>query len=105
MAPAGKTHIVAEYFCFQRDGIWNAGDDELAALTVKHLCRMGFITEREVIGSCVVRVPRAYPLFDIDYRRNSDKVMAYLKRFRNLQIIGRGGMFRYHNMDHAMGSG
>jgi len=105
MAPAGKTHIVAEYFCFQGDSIWNAGDEELTALTVKHLCRMGFIKEQEVIGSCVVRVPRAYPLFDIDYRRNSDKVMDYLKRFRNLQVIGRGGMFRYHNMDHAMGSG
>jgi len=105
MAPAGKTHIVAEYFCFQGDGIWNAGDEELAALTVKHLCRMGFITEREVIGSCVVRVPRAYPLFTVDYRKHADKVLDYLGRFRNLQVIGRGGMFRYHNMDHAMGSG
>jgi protoporphyrinogen oxidase len=105
MAPAGKTHIVAEYFCFQGDGVWSARDEAVTAGTVKHLCRMGFITEREVIGSCVVRVPRAYPLFNIDYRKNSDKVMAYLKRFRNLHVIGRGGMFRYHNMDHAMGSG
>jgi protoporphyrinogen oxidase len=105
MAPAGKTHIVAEYFCFQGDGIWKAGDEELTALTVKHLSRMGFITEREVIGSCVVRVPRAYPLFTVNYRKHADKVLDYLGRFRNLQIIGRGGMFRYHNMDHAMGSG
>lgn len=105
MAPAGKTHIVAEYFCFQGDAIWNSGDEELAALTAKHLCRMGFIREHEVINSCVVRVPRAYPLFDLDFRRNSDTVMDYLKRLRNLQVIGRGGMFRYHNMDHAMGSG
>ena len=105
MAPAGKTHIVAEYFCFQGDGIWNAGDEAITALTTKHLCSMGFIKEQEVIGSCVIRVPRAYPLFNIDYRKNSDKVMDYLKRFRNLQVIGRGGMFRYHNMDHAMGSG
>ncbi len=105
MAPAGKTHIVAEYFCFQGDGIWNASDEELTAGTVKHLSRMGFITEREVIGSCVVRVPRAYPLFTVNYRKYADKVLDYLGRFRNLHVIGRGGMFRYHNMDHAMESG
>ncbi|MHB8843655.1 MAG: FAD-dependent oxidoreductase [Nitrospirota bacterium] len=105
MAPAGKTHIVAEYFCFRGDSIWNTGDADLTAMTVRHLCRMGFITEAEVIGSCVVRVPRAYPLFTIDYRKHADAVLDYLGRFRNLHVIGRGGMFRYHNMDHAMGSG
>jgi protoporphyrinogen oxidase len=105
MAPAGKTHVVAEYFCFQGDVIWNAGDEAITALTTKHLCRMGFIKEQEVIGSCVVRVPRAYPLFTVDYRKHAYTVLGYLGRFRNLQVIGRGGMFRYHNMDHAMGSG
>lgn len=105
MAPEGKTHIVAEYFCFQGDGIWNASDAAISNLTVEHLCRMEFIDRREVIGSCVVRVPRAYPLFQVGYREHYETIMDYLKRFRNLHVIGRGGMFRYHNMDHAMESG
>ena len=105
MAPQGKTHLVAEYFCFQKDSIWKASDEAITDSTVDHLCRMGFIDRREVIGSCVVRVPRAYPLFQVGYQEHYETIMNYLKRFRNLHVIGRGGMFRYHNMDHAMESG
>ena len=105
MAPQGKTHLVAEYFCFQKDSIWQASDEAITDSTVEHLCRMGFIQEREVIGSCVIRVPRAYPLFHVGYQQHYETIMDYLKRFKNLHVIGRGGMFRYHNMDHAMESG
>ncbi len=105
LAPQGKTHIVAEYFCFQQDAVWKASDEEITASTVEHLARMGFIRKHEVIGSCVVRVPRAYPLFHVGYEQHYATCMDYLKQFKNLQVIGRGGMFRYHNMDHAMESG
>jgi len=105
MAPPGKTHLVAEYFCSQQDSIWKASNEAITDSTVEHLCRMGLINRREVIGSCIVRVPGAYPLFQVGYREHYEKIMEYLKRFRNLHVIGRGGMFRYHNMDHAMESG
>ena len=105
LAPKGKTHIVAEYFCFQEDAIWKASDEAITASTVEHLERMGFINRSEVIGSCVARVPRAYPLFHVGYEQHYATCMDYLKQFKNLQVIGRGGMFRYHNMDHAMESG
>lgn len=105
LAPEGKTHIVAEYFCFQQDDIWQASDEAITSSTVEHLARMGFINRHEVIGSCVVRVPRAYPLFHVGYERHYAACIDYLKQFSNLHVIGRGGMFRYHNMDHAMESG
>jgi len=105
MAPAGKTHLVAEYFCFQNDKIWSATDRELTDLTVGHLARLGFFNPREVIGSCVVRVPRAYPLLDTYYRGHHNTIMDYLRGFSNLQVIGRGGTFQYLNMDHAIASG
>jgi protoporphyrinogen oxidase len=66
---------------------------------------MGFIRSDEVIDSCVIRVPKAYPLFEIGYTEHYEKILRYLKNFKNLHIAGRGGMFRYHNMDHAMESG
>ena len=105
LAPEGKTHLVAEYFCFQGDDLWNASDDALAALTVQQLANLGLIEPREVIGSCVVRVPRAYPLLDTEYRVHHGRIMDYLRRFSNLQAIGRGGTFQYLNMDHAIASG
>jgi protoporphyrinogen oxidase len=54
---------------------------------------------------CVLRVPKAYPLFEVGYTEHYNRIVSYLQKYRNLHIIGRNGMFRYHNMDYAMESG
>ena len=59
----------------------------------------------EVIDSLVLRVPNAYPIFEIGYDGDRRKICDYLRSFENLQVIGRGGKFQYFNMDHAMESG
>lgn len=105
MAPAGKTLLVTEFFSFRGDEIWSASDETLTDTTVENLERLGFIKASEVVGSRVVRVPRAYPLFDIGYRKYCDEIQGYLRGFDNLYIAGRCGMFRYYNMDHAIDSG
>ena len=101
----GKTHLVCEYFCFKDDDIWSSGDEELGSLTVKSLESLGFIKDGDVIDSCVVRVPRAYPLFEVGYAEHYERILRYLDNFRNLHISGRNGMFRYYNMDYAIESG
>lgn len=105
MAPKGKTHIVAEYFCFEGDDTWKKNDAELIKDTIRGLEQLGFIKSNEVIDSAVIRVPKAYPLFEIGYREHYDKIIKYLERFKNLHIAGRGGMFRYYNMDDVMETG
>jgi protoporphyrinogen oxidase len=105
MAPEGKTAVVTEYFSFRGDGLWNTDDDTLVDVTVRDLVALGFISKREVIGGAVVRVPGAYPLFDVGYKKACNTIYDYLGRFENLHLAGRGGMFRYYNMDHAMESG
>lgn len=105
MAPDGKTLIVIEYFSFVGDEIWNKDDGQLVDMTVTGLEGLGFIKKHEVIEGSVVRVPKAYPLFEVGYRPLCDKLYDYLGRFRNLHVAGRSGMFRYYNMDHAIESG
>jgi protoporphyrinogen oxidase len=105
MAPEGKTLLVAEHFCSRGDRAWGMGDEELTGTTVAHLADLGFIAPREVIDSVVLRVPHAYPLFEVGYQRHCDTVCDYLSRFENLHVTGRGGMFTYMNMDHVMASG
>ncbi len=105
MAPEGKTHVVTEFFCFKGDKIWNSTDEELTAITVKNLGKLGFFNESEVIDSCVVRAAKAYPLMEVGYREHYEKILGYMKNFKNLHIIGRGGLFKYYNMDRAMESG
>lgn len=104
MAPEGKTLLVMEYFCFRGDDVWNADDDTLAASTLASLEGLGLVRKREVIDSLVLRIPNAYPIFEIGYDRDRRKISDYLESFENLRVIGRGGMFQYFNMDHTMES-
>ena len=105
MAPAGKTHIVAEYFCFKNDNIWNSTDEELTSMTVKHLEKLGLIIKEDVFDSCIVKVAKAYPVFEVGYNEYYSKILNYLDNFKNLHITGRTGMFKYYNIDHAIESG
>jgi protoporphyrinogen oxidase len=105
MAPPGKTTLVMEFFSFKGDAVWNMTDERLTDLTVDNLVRLGFIARQEVLDSTVVRVPKAYPLFEVGYRKHADALLDYLGRFSNLHIAGRSGMFRYYNMDVAIQSG
>jgi len=105
MAPKGKTLLVTEHFCFRGDDTWSASDEDLAERTITHLADLGFIKKHEVIDKVILRIPRAYPLFEVGYTEQHAKICDYLDRYRNLRLIGRGGMFRYYNMDHAMESG
>lgn len=105
MAPAGKTLLVTEHFCFRGDDYWRAEDDDLVETTVASLAGLGLVRRRDVIDGVVVRVPNAYPIFEVGHEDNRRKICDYLDGFANLRVIGRGGMFRYFNMDHAMESG
>jgi protoporphyrinogen oxidase len=105
MAGKGRTVLVAEYFCFEGDEVWTAGNEELVDTTAAYLEELGFIDREEAGEGCVVRVPKAYPLFEVGYMEHMHVIDRYLGRFHNLHPIGRGGLFRYYNMDHAIESG
>ncbi len=105
MAPAGQTCVVAEYFCFRGDDTWNSSDADLARQTVTHLKRTGVLGDAQVTAYRVIRVPDAYPLFEVGYHERCEIIYRYLDEFDNLILAGRGGMFRYYNMDTAIASG
>ncbi len=105
MAPRGKTLLVLEFFSFEGDVMWDADDRTIADIGIDHLEQLGLIKRSDVIDSVVVRVPKAYPLFEVGYEKYFNEIAAYLAGFENLHSAGRSGMFRYYNMDHAMESG
>lgn len=105
MAPEGKTLLVAEFFCFRGDDVWNSSDGRLIEETVNGLEALGFIRPEEAMDGWVLRVPKAYPLFEVGYEKHCGLILQYLRGFGNLQIAGRSGSFSYQNMDHAIRSG
>ena len=92
-----------EYFCFEGDGLWSAADEELIALATAELATLGLVDPTQVVGGKVVRQEKAYPVYDDAYRANVDVLRRELEeRYSTLHLVGRNGMHRYNNQDHAM---
>jgi protoporphyrinogen oxidase len=92
-----------EYFCFEGDGLWSALDDDLIALATKELATLGLADPATVVGGRVVRQEKAYPVYDDAYRTNVEEMRRELEaRYPTLHLVGRNGMHRYNNQDHAM---
>jgi protoporphyrinogen oxidase len=103
MVPAGMTCLGLEYFCFEGDGLWTAPDDELIALARREIAKIGLVAEGDVVDGCVVRQPKAYPVYDEEYRDHVAMIRLDLERsFPSLHLVGRNGMHKYNNQDHAM---
>ena len=92
-----------EYFCFEGDGLWAAPDDDLIALAKDEIGKIGLIDPKDVVDACVVRQQKAYPVYDDAYQANVEAVRADLEAsFPTLHLVGRNGMHKYNNQDHAM---
>jgi protoporphyrinogen oxidase len=97
-----KTCLGLEYFCFEGDGLWTMSDEELIELGKTELEALGLARASEVEGGSVVRMLKAYPVYDSTYRESLDTVRRFLAGMTNLQLVGRNGMHKYNNQDHAM---
>jgi protoporphyrinogen oxidase len=92
-----------EYFCFEHDGLWDSSDSDLIELARRELIKIGLAKEGDLIDGCVVRQKKAYPVYDDDYARHVAIVRQELDdRYPNLHLVGRNGMHKYNNQDHAM---
>jgi protoporphyrinogen oxidase len=102
--PHGTT-LGMEYFCSKDDALSTMSDEELSALAVSELDRLGLGKNNRITDSFVVRQPKAYPVYDDGYRERVRIIRRFLETFENLQTIGRNGMHHYNNMDHSMLTG
>lgn len=92
-----------EYFCFEGDGLWSMADQDLIDLAARELAILGLVSAEQVIGGAVVRQEKAYPVYDGDYADHVAAMRAELEAAHpSLHLVGRNGMHRYNNQDHAM---
>jgi protoporphyrinogen oxidase len=100
------TVLGLEYFCSEDDALWSSTDAQLIELAKDELATLGLADKTRVVDGAVVRQPKAYPLYDHDYRTHVAKVREFLElEAPNLQVAGRNGMHKYNNHDHAMMTG
>jgi protoporphyrinogen oxidase len=93
--------IGMEYFCHEGDGLWTMTDDALIEKAGRELESLGLAEASSVIGGKIIRQPKAYPVYDGEYREALDTIAAWIDGLENFQSVGRNGMHRYNNQDHS----
>jgi len=92
-----------EYFCFEGDGVWTSPDADLIALASRELVQLGLAEAADIKDGCVVRQKKAYPVYDESYLDHVAVVRREIDaRYPGLHLVGRNGMHKYNNQDHAM---
>ncbi len=100
---ASKTCLGLEYFCFEGDGLWTSSDEELVNLASKDLMKLKMCKPEEILTGFVVRQPKAYPVYDDEYKMHVRTIRDCLEaNASNMQLVGRNGMHHYNNQDHSM---
>ncbi len=104
MVKEGRTCLGLEYFVNEGDAMWTRADDDLIEQGTRELAHLGLISDPEKVeAGYVVRMPKAYPVYDDLYQANVDTMRAWLAvNAGNVYPCGRNGMHKYNNQDHSM---
>ena len=102
MVVPGTTCLGVEYFCFEGDDVWEMSSEDAVEMAKNEMAKIGLIDPDKVIDGVKVRVPKAYPTYDLEYEEAVETIREYLSGFENLQACGRNGLHRYNNQDHSM---
>jgi protoporphyrinogen oxidase len=99
----GRTCLGLEYFVFEGDDMWTAADADLIELGKRELAALGLVDPAKVETGYVVRMPKAYPMYDATFKDNVDILRRWIEEnAANVHPVGRNGMHRYNNQDHSM---
>ncbi len=100
MVKEGYTCLGLEYFVFEGDQLWSMEDDALIAFATEEITRIGLIPPHVVEEGYVVRVPKAYPVYDAGYAERVEIIREWLSSdVPNAHPVGRNGMHRYNNQE------
>ncbi|PIN77168.1 hypothetical protein COV15_02915 [Candidatus Woesearchaeota archaeon CG10_big_fil_rev_8_21_14_0_10_34_12] len=91
--PKNQTAVIAETTKELTNERLNTIKEQLISLNI--------FSESEIGDMFVRKLEKAYPIYNIGYKSNLDKILFFLDKIENLLTIGRHGLFNYNNMDQC----
>ena len=104
MCPPGKTSVCFDMTTFPGDEVDRMSDGALAERVIADADRIGYLKRDEVVSRLVVRVPFAYPFYDLEYKEKLRRIAGFLEG-EGMRLLGRTGVFRYNNSDNSIEMG
>jgi protoporphyrinogen oxidase len=103
MVREGRNVLGLEYTVTEGDEWWMASDADLIERGKAELEILGLMRAEDVEAGYVVRMPKAYPVYDDSYMGNVEILRRWLdENAPNVHPVGRNGMHKYNNQDHSM---
>ncbi len=99
----GRTCLGLEFFVNEGDAMWTKSDEDLIAQAKQEIQHLGLADASKVEAGYVVRMPKAYPVYDEFYKDNVAVLREWIEsNAPNVMPAGRNGMHKYNNQDHSM---
>jgi protoporphyrinogen oxidase len=102
---ANLNPLTVEYFATPGDPIWSTENAGLVNRALVELQRLGISERDQVLSAFVVRSAKAYPVIEIGHESRVATIREWFGKLENILPIGRSGMFKYNNQDHAIATG
>ena len=105
LCPPGKSALELEISCDAGDAKWRMSDEEVKEVCLADLAAVGLDVAADVDACGSSFSEYSYPVYDLGYREKLGAVLEFVWPIENLLTMGRGGLFRYNNMDHSIKMG
>jgi protoporphyrinogen oxidase len=96
------TILCMEFWCYNHDVIWKSNDKDISLLAIRELIKTNLVSSKSIINTKVLKIPKCYPVYFKNYKKNLSPVIKYLKTLKRLSVIGRYGSYKYNNQDHSI---
>ena len=98
-----NTILAMEYWFHDEDLTWRETDEkQLLDLAGREIVEIGLARKEDIVSGKIYKIPKCYPIYDRNYKKNLSIVVTFLENFHNLHVLGRGGAFKYNNQDHSI---
>jgi protoporphyrinogen oxidase len=94
--------LALEYWCSDGDPLWSEPAVDSIARATRELAATGLLGETRIAAGHVIRIRRAYPIYELGYREHLGVIARHLSGIDGLSVIGRYGSFKYNNQDHSL---
>ena len=99
-APEGMSSILAET-TFDPNAP-KEKPENVSEKVIDNLHSNGILNRKDVAMSKTISIKYAYPIYDLDYLKNSKAIYDYIDGLGNLHLLGRFGEFKYYNVDKCI---
>lgn len=99
-----KCALVIEIPCTFDDEIWNMDEQVIAARCISDLRKLKILSleSRGTTEHFSHKIKNLYPVYELGWKENLDKVLRRFNLIKNLYFVGRPALFLHCNVDHCM---